>query len=381
MTITEILPILTSCKYADDALLMSGVHGIGKSQIVEQWAKENNIHCEVLLLSNMVDVGDLIGRPRDIEKDGEVVMVYSKPDWLQRMEYASKVEGKQCLIFADEMNRGSLDIRQAFLQIALERKIHQHKLPTTNGERTMVIAAINPPDGYQVAELDPALMSRFMWCNVEPDLKAFIEYGRKTEVEPVILDFLLEHPDRLHYTPEENDESETIGSNPRSWDKLSKHLKHFNRIPEESHFSIIKGKVGTEVAVQFQQFMRNYSKVVKVPDVEKVALKAWKTTQDIEQTAEFVKELCQNMEPPQLTDMFGVLLDKYYEKDSYKDAIPLVAFSYILEAETFTGFYKTLANSKDAIDKEKTEKLVQFHDELNGKELFRKFAQKRGTGN
>ena len=103
MDIQTAKEIIEASVLADDSVLMKGPHGIGKSNIVKQFAKENGYHLEELFLSHQ-EVGDVIGIPHIVEKEGVQVTTWSKPIWLQRMDEAalpSEVEFDD-LIFNDK---------------------------------------------------------------------------------------------------------------------------------------------------------------------------------------------------------------------------------------------------------------------------------------
>jgi MoxR-like ATPase len=66
------------CQDADISVLVKGVHGIGKSERAEAYARNKNYHSEVLFLSHQ-ETGDLIGIP--YLEDGATN--WSTPIWLQ----------------------------------------------------------------------------------------------------------------------------------------------------------------------------------------------------------------------------------------------------------------------------------------------------------
>ena len=62
MSIKELKDVLKYTYLSNKAVLINGKHGIGKSTVVEQFGKENNLYVEVLNLSVM-EATDLIGNP------------------------------------------------------------------------------------------------------------------------------------------------------------------------------------------------------------------------------------------------------------------------------------------------------------------------------
>lgn len=361
MNISDSKLILAAARVADDCVIMEGVHGIGKSEVVADFATTEGLHIEPLFLSNQ-EVGDLIGNPKTVERDGVTITTWSIPAWLHRMNKKAE-QGIPTVLFLDELNRAPLDVRQSALQLILERKIHEHSLPVVNGERTMVVAAINPADDYQVDELDPALIDRFLYINVECDPKSWLVWARGKKVNSVIRDFISEHPDRLHWTPKDGG----IGATPRSWAKLGKYLDNAKLINEDILFQVMKGKIGTEIGAQFYTFYKNYVDVVKMEDIEKVVADNKDSVQKIEELALLITNLMEKTEAIQKTEMAHQMADKYMSK---KDILPFLAYMYSLEVEICVAFLKGFKKDEPA----KYNKLAKVDGELNNKELFKRIV-------
>lgn len=362
MDIQSTKEVIKAAFLADDTVIMEGPHGIGKSNIVKQFANEQDFHLEELFLSHQ-EVGDLIGIPHTIDRDGLTITTWSMPIWLQRMHTAA-AQGKHSVLFLDELNRAPIDVRQSALQLVLERQIHEHILPTVNGVRTLVVAAINPASDYQVDELDPALLDRFLHVTVEADIKAFLSWGRKNSVNQIVLDYLGEYPDRLHWSPADGG----IGATPRSWTKLGHFLDNVEQIPEEILFQIMKGKVGTEIASQFYSFFKNYVDVVKAEDIEKLVRENQDSITSVEELAELVADRMSKAEAIQKTEMAHQLASRNMKKD---DILPFLVYLYSLEIEICVGFLKSYR--KDAPELYK--KLAAVDTELNDKKLFKRIIQ------
>jgi len=255
MKITNITKAIDIAYKSNDNVHMVGPHGIGKSEIVNQWAKENGFHCEVLQLP-ILEVSDLVGMP-DIEvtKYGKVT-TWAAPEWVQRVKEAN-ANGKPAVIFLDELGRASIDIRQASLQMVLEKRVNEHKF-----DDVVFVVADNPADQYDSTEFDMALEDRFMSFEVEADIDGWLSYARKNDVMDVIIDYLAEFPEKLHFTPETEGEK---GSSPRAWKKLSDALKE-NK-DESFVYSLILSKVGLTVGANFFHYFNNYVDTVKVEDI------------------------------------------------------------------------------------------------------------------
>ena len=430
MNIKETQQFIKAIDLANKSPLLEGVHGIGKSQIIAQYAIDNDMHCETLILS-LMDTGDLIGLPRTTEVGGALSTVWAAPQWYNNIVNAamptevaiddlvfadskfqsfvtSRVKGRtidrgelndaycryvgvtndrlhiinqslvsytkarRSVLFLDEFNRAPVDILNASLQLVLDKRLHSHILPVINGKPTFVIAAINPSDGdYTVNSFDPALLDRFVHGKVEPDCKAWLnDYARPRDLSPVVRDFLAEHPDRIHWTPADG----SIGATPRSWSALADIMAVIDQIAPEVHFQVMKGCIGHELASQFLSFYNNYAKVVKLEDIEKlVATKLKRTpTLTINKLGEHVNKLISNQEAMQKTELAENFYAKYISSPTATDAIPMFAYLYGLDLEILNAFLK---NKKDT-DATNYMKLAQFDDVLNKKGLFKRITTK-----
>jgi MoxR-like ATPase len=149
-----LIDLAKACYAADVPLLVVGVNGVGKSEMLQQAAAELGIGCRVYDLSVMEPV-DLVGLPR--ERDGRTA--FSPPDSLP-------TQGKGFLVF-EELNRCPRYMQAPCLQLLTARRINDYVLPPG----WLPAAAVNPVEegGYEVVELDPALLSRFVCVAVRPD--------------------------------------------------------------------------------------------------------------------------------------------------------------------------------------------------------------------
>ena len=246
MNIDQVKQVIKAAAAADDTVLIEGKHGIGKSDAPKDFAAKEDYHFEPLFLSHQ-EVGDIIGIPSDII-DGDIkITTWSIPPWLHRINQAA-ARGQRSILFLDELNRAQIDVRQSALQLVLERQIHEHVLPVVDGFRTMIVSAINPPEEYQVDELDPALLDRFLHIIADVDYKSWLKWAREHKINQIVRDYIAEHPDKLHWTPEDL----SRGTTPRSWAKLSNYIDNIKTIPEEILFQIIKGRVGVAVGSLFR---------------------------------------------------------------------------------------------------------------------------------
>src|SRR5438552_12950888 len=95
-------------------LLIWGQPGIGKSALVESWAKSQRLPCETLILS-ISEPADIGGYPT---ADGDKA-IRLLPDWFVRLEEAGKG-----LLFLDELTTAPPASQAAALRLLVSRSIH-----------------------------------------------------------------------------------------------------------------------------------------------------------------------------------------------------------------------------------------------------------------
>jgi len=369
MKISQMKQILKVHHLANDAVRMVGKHGMGKSQIVEQFAKENNYHIETLFLSQN-EVADLIGIP--IQENG--VTYWSKPVWLKRMEDASK-EGRHCVLFLDELSRAPLEVRQSALQLVLEGRIHEHKLPEKDGLRTLIVAADNPSDEYQTDELDPALLDRFGNYEVEVDVQGWLNWARKNSVNPVIMDYVAEFPDKLHFLPEDDTDK---GATPRSWAKLSAIVSNFNEIDKGLQYSVIVSKIGSVVGSSFFHYYNNYIKVLKPEDIEKMLKgKNLKTEEGIIEAAKEISEKTQKLEAISAVELANKMKEKARKSKKWNNI--LTTYLESLNVEICVSIIKTWKEGSE--DEKDSEFYFDWASTVPNAFLFRKILKVRDENN
>lgn len=357
MDIQTAKEIIKAAAVSDDTVLIQGPHGIGKSDIVKQFAKENDYHLEELFLSHN-EVSDIIGNPRTIMEDGIYVTTWSIPPWLHRMNKS----GKKCILFLDEFNRGPLDVKQSALQLILERKIHEHKLPIVDDIRTMVVAAINPADDiYQVDETDPALIDRFCFIEVNVDADSWLKWAKDNDIADVIIDFISENPDKLHFLPIDGGK----GCSPRSWAKLSNYLKNKDIISPAGLLYSIIGKIGLEVGTLFNNYLNNYSNILKIEDVINIVNSEAKNVNNITEISEILKDKISNIESMRLTELATQFK---YKPD---DVLPMLVYLYALPIEICISFLQSLKIEDNVLYK----KIVKIDTSLNNKQLFTRIVK------
>ena len=172
---------------ADLPVLLSGTHGIGKSQYLEQYAEQRGWACHVLDLS-LLEATDLTGLPY---REGGLTR-FAPPASLPQPS------DRPSLLVLEELNRCDRSVRQPCLQLLTTRRLNDYRLPA--GCR--IAACVNPVDGgYDVDELDPALASRFVTLPVVPDREAWVAWAKGAALFPGVVQFVDRFPQAFERAP------------------------------------------------------------------------------------------------------------------------------------------------------------------------------------
>jgi alkaline phosphatase D len=217
--------------------LLWGHFGVGKTDLAREIASETGRELIILVISQM-EPGDLIGMP---SRDGERTL-FLRPDWWP-------TEGNVILMI-DEVNRAHRSIRNAIMQLLIDRRIHNHFLP----EGSWIMAAANPPDEeYDQVELitDPAFMSRFFHIELTPDPDEWLKWAEIQGMPSNVTNFIREYPEFLSRDTIVSMRLE-LRPSPRSWYKLGRVFADLSSEEIERYgYVIAAGIVGPEAARTF----------------------------------------------------------------------------------------------------------------------------------
>lgn len=433
MNIEESLKLVQAADICGHVPLFKGVHGIGKSESVAQYATQNNMHFEPLILS-LMDTGDMLGLPETRDVNGMPATVWAAPSWysnivnaawpkslrisrlqfedtdlqayvmdymkdkdnariareelnnlyceyydipndtlqILRQDNVHYLDSKRSALFLDEFNRAPADILNASLQLINDHRLHSHVLPRIRGQETLIVAAINPADGdYTVQEFDAALLDRFVDCDVEPDLKSWLVWAKEKNVNKIVRDFLIDNQTKFHFTPKDGSK----GASPRSWYKVAKYIDALENTSKDIMSYYIKGLLGSAIASQFLIFYHNYESNITTKDIanfinkEIKAVKKNKQPVVIEEIAEKVSELIENVESIKKLEFADTFHHQYIHEEP-EDALVLMIYLYALPIENLSAVLKQIQADYPT----NYGKLAKIDKELNDKKLFLKIV-------
>jgi len=243
------------------SVLIRGRHGVGKSQVAYQTAAGLNLPVVEQRASQMTE-GDLLGLPSPhmVKVNGQDAASLRPFSWLV------KACTEPVVLFLDEIDRATTEVRQGFFQLGDSRQINGWKLHPG----TRVIGAVNGgihAAQYQVADMDPAELDRWVVYDIEPDVEDWLLWG-KDKVHSIILDFVRQNPQHLDHKGEF--EPGVVYPTRRSWHRLSTRISDLLNDENGDNIALMlvsTGFVGTETAIAFREFVVNYDRQVTPEEV------------------------------------------------------------------------------------------------------------------
>jgi hypothetical protein len=135
-------------------VLFEGVHGVGKTHIIIEAFKRNNLRYAYFSGATLDPYVDFVGVPVKVATEGGEVLRFIRPEHLVNLDVQ--------VIFMDELNRAHKKVRNAVMELIQFKTING--VPFSKDLRA-VWAAINPDsdeeDIYDTDRLDPAQRDRF----------------------------------------------------------------------------------------------------------------------------------------------------------------------------------------------------------------------------
>jgi hypothetical protein len=246
------------------AINIEGDAGLGKTSSLMQLAKELKMSVIKLNLSQIEELGDLVGFPyKEFEmqrEDGVTKWVQEslmdtyikhkyRPTNQSRMSHAAPewIQGQSegGFLILDDYTRADHRFMQATMELIDRQEYISWSLP----KNWHVILTSNPDNGdYNVTSLDVAQKTRFVSVEVKFDVNVWARWAETAGIDGRCINFLLMHPELV---------SQSI--NPRS---ITTFFNAISSIPKfEDNLPMIQmigeGSVGPEFSSMFTMFINN----------------------------------------------------------------------------------------------------------------------------
>jgi len=191
--------------------------GVAKSAIGKLIARKTGFAYQDIRLS-MIDETDVGLYPSvtEVESNGKMVkcLDFVVPRW------AIEANKQPTIIHFEELNRASQQVRNAALQILLERQIGTDFVFNDN-VLMMSSGNLGDEDGTDVEEFDSALNNRLIHINHTLSVDEWINDFATNNCHKLITSFIKTHPEQMYKDATENTKAYAT---PRSWTMLSEFI-------------------------------------------------------------------------------------------------------------------------------------------------------------
>jgi nucleoside-triphosphatase THEP1 len=256
------------------AINIEGDAGLGKTSAIMQLGKELNMDVVKLNLSQLEELGDLVGFP---VKEFQIQNAEGKTTWInesqinaasakgykvvsKRMSHAAPewIEGKGegGFLILDDYTRADARFMQATMEILDRQEYVSWKLP----KNWHVILTTNPDNGdYNVTSLDVAQKTRFISVELKYDSEVWAKWAEHANIDGRCINFMLMHPELV-----------TQRVNPRSITTFFNAISSIQKFDEELPLiqMIGEGSVGVDFSSMFTSFINNkLDKIISPKDI------------------------------------------------------------------------------------------------------------------
>lgn len=213
-------------------ILLMGAPGIGKTQIMEQIARE----CKVGLVSYTIThhtrqsaVGLPFIKEKTFGQETFSVTEYTMSEIIASVyEKMEKTGLKEGILFIDEINCVSETLAPMMLQFLQGKTFGNQKVP----EGWVIVTAGNPPEyNKSVREFDVVTLDRIKRIDVQPDFEVWKEYAYEQGIHPAVISYL--ELRRKNFYRMENTVDGRIFATARGWEDLSRLIQVYETLDKE----------------------------------------------------------------------------------------------------------------------------------------------------
>ncbi|MDE6906351.1 MAG: AAA family ATPase [Lachnospiraceae bacterium] len=258
-------------------ILLIGPPGIGKTQIMEQIARE----CKIALVSYTMTHHtrqSAVGLPfiKQEEYGGKEFSVteYTMSEIIASVYRKMKETGiSQGILFLDEINCVSETLAPAMLQFLQCKTFGNQEIP----KGWVIVAAGNPPEyNKSVKEFDLVTLDRIRHISLKEDYSVWREYARERGIHPAILGYLELRPKNFYRIEADVEGMQYVTA--RGWEDFSSLLYAYDLLElpvgEEIVYEYLHHRDVAEDVAAYVDLYRKYEEDYGIQDILQGKVKA-----------------------------------------------------------------------------------------------------------
>ena len=256
-------------------ILLMGAPGIGKTQIMEQIARE----CKVGLVSYTIThhtrqsaVGLPFIKEKTFGSESFSVTEYTMSEIIASVyEKMEKTGLKEGILFIDEINCVSETLAPMMLQFLQGKTFGNQKVP----EGWVIVTAGNPPEyNKSVREFDVVTLDRIKRIDVQPDFEVWKEYAYEQGIHPAVISYL--ELRRKNFYRMENTVDGRIFATARGWEDLSRLIQVYETLEKDVDREVVCQYIQHPmIAKDFAAYLALYNKYKTDYAVEELLQGKW----------------------------------------------------------------------------------------------------------
>lgn len=258
-------------------ILLMGPPGIGKTQVMDQIAKECRIGLVAYTITHHTRQS-AVGLPFIREKDygGRTVSVteYTMSEIIASVYDKIEQTGiREGILFIDEINCVSETLAPTMLQFLQGKTFGNQHVP----EGWIIVAAGNPPEyNKSVRDFDVVTLDRLKKIDVEENFGVWKEYAYRQGIHPAVISYL-ELRKQNFYKVETTVDGKCFAT-ARGWEDLSQFIKVYESLGKTVDREVISQYIQHQkIARDFANYLELYHKYKADYGVEEILQGKWNT--------------------------------------------------------------------------------------------------------
>lgn len=251
-------------------MLLMGPPGIGKTQIMEQIARELKVGLVAYTITHHTRQS-AVGLPfiREEEFLGKTYSVteYTMSEIIASVYRRIRDSGqKEGILFIDEINCVSETLAPTMLQFLQCKTFGNQKIP----KGWIIVAAGNPPEyNKSVWDFDMVTLDRVRYLTIEADFLVWEEYARAQHIHGAILSYLKLRPRNFYRVEADVDGMQFVTA--RGWEDLSNLMEIYEKMEIPVDETVIReflhhDEVAEDAAAYFDLY-RKYQDDYGIPQI------------------------------------------------------------------------------------------------------------------